>query len=190
MKCFDKTILYYMPLVWEKCHSSAIAGFARAAALFLPHRINLECGMKQQNGFTLVELMIVVVIVGILASVALPAYQDYVVRGKLTEATSNLANARVKMEQHYQDNRTYFKDPPTNTPDVCPDAVNTSSDYFTYACTNLSSITYTVTATGKSPLNDFSYTIDETNAKKTTGLRSGWGTTPANCWITSKGGSC
>jgi type IV pilus assembly protein PilE len=146
--------------------------------------------MKQQNGFTLVELMIVVVIVGILASVALPAYQDYVVRGKLTEATSNLANARVKMEQHFQDNRTYFADPVTPIADVCPDSVSTSSDYFTYACTNLSSTTYTVTATGISPLNDFSYTIDETNAKKTTGLRSGWGSTPANCWITSKGGSC
>ena len=140
--------------------------------------------MKQQNGFTLVELMIVVVIIGILASVAVPAYQDYVVRGKLTEATSNLANARVKMEQYFQDNRTY------DTGGGCPAAIAASSDHFNYACSNLTLNTYTVTATGKAPLNDFSYTIDEANTKKTTGLRSGWGSTPANCWITSKGGSC
>jgi type IV pilus assembly protein PilE len=186
MKCFDKTTLYVSPLVWGECHSSAIAGFARAAALFLPHRTNLESRMKQQNGFTLVELMIVVVIVGILASVAVPAYQDYVVRGKLTEATSNLANARVKMEQHFQDNREYGAAGGT----ACPATIPASSDNFNYTCSTPTTDSYTITATGISPLNDFSYTIDETNTKRTTALRTGWGTTPANCWITSKGGSC
>lgn len=142
--------------------------------------------MRQQTGFTLVELMVVVVVIGILASVGLPAYQDYVVRGKLTEATSNLANARVKMEQYFQDNRTYDAGGGT----TCPPAIPASSDHFNYTCSGLTASAYTITATGKTNLTDFSYTIDETNTKRTTSLRSGWGTTPANCWITSKGGSC
>ncbi|MDD2928595.1 MAG: type IV pilin protein [Sideroxydans sp.] len=142
--------------------------------------------MKQQNGFTLVELMIVVVIVGILASVALPAYQDYVIRGKLSEATSGLADARVKMEQHFQDNRKYGDAGGT----VCPTAIPASSTHFNYTCSTPSTDTYVITAIGISPLNDFSFTIDETNTKRTTSLRTGWGSTPANCWITSKGGAC
>ena len=57
-----------------------------------------------QKGFTLIELMIVVAIIGILASIAIPQYSDYVKRGKAAEATSNLATLRIKMEQCFQDN--------------------------------------------------------------------------------------
>jgi len=63
--------------------------------------------MKTQKGFTLIELMIVVVVIGILASIGIPAYNDYVTRGKLVEATSALSDGRIKMEQYFQDNRTY-----------------------------------------------------------------------------------
>lgn len=144
--------------------------------------------MKQQNGFTLVEIMIAVVIIGILASVALPAYQDYVIRGKLTEATSNLADARIKMEQYFQDNRKYGDAGGT----ACPATIAASSDNFSYTCSTPTTDTYTITAKSKAGLgvNVFVYTIDEDNLKKTTSLKSGWGSTPANCWITSKGGSC
>jgi len=142
--------------------------------------------MKQQNGFTLVELMIVVVVVGILASVALPAYQDYVIRGKLTEATSNLSDARVKMEQFFQDNRQYGDAGGA----VCPATISASSDHFNYTCSTPTTDTYTITATGRDGLSEFIYTIDESNTKQTTGLMAGWGTVPASCWITSKGGSC
>src|ERR1700674_4881311 len=63
--------------------------------------------MKPVKGFTLVELMIVVAIIAILASIAVPAYNGYILRGKFAEAAGALAATRVKMEQYYQDNRAY-----------------------------------------------------------------------------------
>ena len=137
--------------------------------------------MKLQKGFTLIELMIVVAIIGILASVAVPAYQDYVTRGKLMEATSTLSDGRIKMEQFFQDNRSYVGG-------TCPAATK----YFTYACSLLSPTTYLITATGIAiqGTGGFAYTINESNVKASTALQPGWGTAPAACWITSKGGAC
>jgi len=111
--------------------------------------------MKMQKGFTLIELLITVAIVGILASVALPMYNDYVTRGKLVDATTQLADGRVKMEQYFQDNRTYVGGP-------CP----ATSDYFTYGCA-LAAATYTITANGTAAGNvsGFSYTINESNVR-------------------------
>ena len=59
------------------------------------------------RGFTLIELMIVVTILGILAAIALPAYNDYVRRSRIIEATTAMADARTRMERFYLDNRTY-----------------------------------------------------------------------------------
>jgi type IV pilus assembly protein PilE len=128
-----------------------------------------------QKGFTLIELMIVVVVIGILASIAIPAYSNYVIRGKLVEATSALSDGRVKMEQFFQDNRTYVAGP-------CP----ASTAYFTYDCSNLTTTTYTITATNKASLPAFVYTIDQANTK---GSATYWGN-DATCWVTKKGGAC
>ncbi len=57
-----------------------------------------------QKGFTLIELMIVVAIIGILAAVALPAYQDYTVRAKVTELLVDLGGARVGISERFQIN--------------------------------------------------------------------------------------
>ncbi len=60
--------------------------------------------MKMQNvqkGFTLIELMIVIAIVGILAAIALPAYQDYTVRAKMSEPLATLAEAKTTIAEYY-----------------------------------------------------------------------------------------
>lgn len=134
--------------------------------------------MKLQKGFTLIELMIVVVIIGILASVAVPMYSDYVTRGKIAEATSNLATKRVMLEQFYQDNRTYIGATACNN--------DTSGKYFDISCTAQTAATYIVQAAGKAGLTGFTYTIDQNNTKTST---TTWGNS-ASCWVSKKDGTC
>ena len=57
--------------------------------------------MKYTRGFTLIELMIVVAIVGILAAIAIPAYSDYTVRAKITEALAFAAAAKTTLSEYY-----------------------------------------------------------------------------------------
>jgi len=138
--------------------------------------------MKPQKGFTLVELMIVVGIVSILAAIAVPAYNDYVLRGQLTEAYAGLAAQRVRMEQYYQDMRTYTGATAAGTVATCPPA----GQNFTFACAVAGDGQgYTITATGRG----FTFTIDQNNNRATTAVPSNW-TVNNVCWVRKKGGVC
>ncbi|HEY8354317.1 MAG TPA: type IV pilin protein [Methylophilaceae bacterium] len=138
------------------------------------------------SGFTLVELIIVVAIVGILSTVAFPAYQDYVARGKVTEAVSGLADLRVKLEQYFQDNRTYvgYVDGSCNRSSDGKPAVTAKS--FSFTCETASD-SFKITATGISTagMSGYSYDIDHNNERNST-VPGGSGP----CWIMKKGGSC
>jgi type IV pilus assembly protein PilE len=151
---------------------------------------------RMQRGFTLIEIMVTVAIVAILAAIALPNYRDYITRGKIVEATAGLADARVKMEQYFQDNRAY--------PAGCviapaaPGAANVqlqALQHFALACGNLTATTYTVTATGTGDMVGFSYTIDQDNVKTSAftgaGASAGWTVAaPNTCWVIRKGAVC
>lgn len=142
---------------------------------------------NKQSGFTLLEMMVTVAIIGILAAVAIPSYRDYTIRGKIPQATNTLATLRVQLEQYYQDNRTYVGACAANTVAPLP-----ASDDFTYSCPTLTDTAFTVQAAGVSSkaMNGFTYTIDQSNSRRTTSLPSGWGTAPVECWVTKKGGAC
>ena len=143
--------------------------------------------MRTARGFTLLELMIAVAIVAIIAAVALPTYRDYVMRGKLTEAYAVLGAQRVKMEQYYQDLRTYTGACAAGT--VAPPP---TGRYFTYKC-DINDQTYTITATGVAAegVGDFGFTVDQNNARTTSAVPSDWHTPSTNnCWARTKDGKC
>jgi type IV pilus assembly protein PilE len=134
---------------------------------------------RVQKGFTLIELMVTVAIIGILAAIAVPQYTKYVQRARATEATSGLADMRIRAEQYFQDNRSYVGM-------SCSQAAGTSTKFFTFNCVGVpGDVSYKLIAKGRTGTNmsTYEYTIDQDNTKTS----KADGATGASCWLTTKG---
>jgi type IV pilus assembly protein PilE len=141
---------------------------------------------RTAKGFTLIELMVTVAVVGILTAIALPSYSAYVTRGRLAEAFGALGGVQLSAEQFWNNNRTY----------VGMDAAGAgrmpaNTTKFSYTLTTSTATTYVVTATGAGPVNGWVFTIDQSGARATTGVPTtgGW-TANSACWVDRKGGLC
>jgi type IV pilus assembly protein PilE len=136
--------------------------------------------MKKTSGFTLIELMVAVAIVALIVSFALPAYQEYVRQGKIADVTSSLVEYRIRMEQHFQDNRAYDANM-ANLPQL-----PVSIDFDFAFSVGPGPEVYEITATGKGAMAGFSYSVDQANARRSVA----WGTAGATCWILKDGQTC
>ena len=140
---------------------------------------------RAQSGFTLIEIMIVVALVAVLASVAAPVYREYTIRGQIPEGTARLATRQVQLEQFFQDNRTYI-DAPACDPNVI------DSRLFDFSCNDTATAAgYTLTATGKGSMAGFRFSIDQANRRSTVEVPAGWTLPdPNRCWVSRKNGEC
>jgi type IV pilus assembly protein PilA len=97
--------------------------------------------MKKQQGFTLIELMIVVAIIGILAAIAIPAYQDYTIRAQVSEGLNLAGGAKAAVSEFTMDRGTF----PTNNDEAGLSAANTITGKYVGSVANVSglvSVTY------------------------------------------------
>lgn len=138
----------------------------------------------KNKGFTLIELMVVVAVVAILSAIGFPAYTDYILRTQVAEATSTLSSMQVKMEQYYQDNRTYTGSCADDSVAPIPKGLK----YFNIACEiNPNGDGFILSANGKD--GKFIFQVDEANNMVTNTVPNGWVNT-VNCWVGKSNGEC
>ncbi len=151
-----------------------------------PIRNALHC-----RGFTLIEVMVVVAIIGILSAVAYPVYTDYLLRGSLADANTGLATMRAQMERHYQDNRSYATVGAFTTPCATAEAGRTFGRFVVSCNPDPTALAYTLRAVGSGPSAGFTYTVTQADVRATTAVAAGKGyVTCANKWIMKKGETC
>ena len=138
------------------------------------------------QGYSLVELMIVLVIASILAAIAYPSYRDHLIEAAIPQATGGLAVYAMRMEEYYQDNRRY-----TGSNKACG-VTAPATEKFSFSCkADSTGLGYVLTATGTTgDLTAFSYTLDQNGNEKTIALPRDWGKVPIDCWIKKKSSSC
>lgn len=134
---------------------------------------------RLQRGFTLLEIMIVVAIAAMLAAIALPAYQSYLMRSRVPEAFDMLSSYASRMEQTYQDTGTYGAA-------ACTPTVPTGKNFTLTCATAGGGQTYVATATGSSTMSGYVYTINNAGLHVTVSHPKG---ANATCW-TIRGTSC
>ena len=118
--------------------------------------------MKKEQGFTLIELMIVVAIIGILAAVALPAYQNYTNRAKVTEALSVAAAAKLAVAETFTSNGAL---PTTNTEAGLPTSTDMNgTDVLSVAVGGSGVITVTMRNSTNAVLSDKTVALTPTTS--------------------------
>lgn len=127
------------------------------------------------RGFNLIELIIVATIIGILAAIAYPAYQEHIIRSRRADGQTALMNMAALMEHYYTENNTYIGANPTTL-----GITNTSQEgYYTVSVSAATATTYTLNAApvaGGPQASDTTcgtLTLTNTNVK---------GPTPDTCW--------
>ena len=139
--------------------------------------------IAQAIGFTLIELMVVLVIVGILSAVAVPTYRQYVIRAQRTEAKTALLRLAANQERHYLQNNTY-----TDDLALLGFATGVSENaVYTLSVPIADSVTYQAIAvpTPGGGLNDVDMSQDDACARFTinaAGLRSAFPDPDGICW--------
>ena len=132
---------------------------------------------KNKAGFTLVELMIVIAIVGILAGVGYPAYTSAVNKANRADAIDSLLSLSGRMEEYYMNNDSYVGATINTAGTGTVGSNQTSDDLYTLSITAATAFAYSLTATPKS-----------TDAECTTltydslGNKGATGTGAAHCW--------
>ena len=145
---------------------------------------------RSAAGFTLIELMIAVAIIGILAAVGYPQYTDYVRRGQIAEAFGLMSDYRVKLEQYFQDYKKYGSATGANCADAATAPAWASfagSKHFQAGC-KVTDSGYTLTVTGfAGQAVGHTYTVDEANRQTTKVFKGEVVDKP--CWL-QKGNEC
>lgn len=137
-----------------------------------------------QAGFSLVELMVALTIAAIIAAFAVPAYRDHTLRSYLPEMSSSLQLSALRLEQFYQDHRSYRNG--TECGVTLP-----HSERFSFSCTlPEDGQSFVLTAIGRDAMAGFAYTIDQQGQTRTTSLPDTWGTAPLECWVMKRGATC
>lgn len=130
----------------------------------------------REAGFTLIELMIAVVVIGILSAVALPAYNGYVVKGKRSQAKATMLSLSQMEERYYTNNYTYY--PVTTAPPAAEPlgwsnfaGTNIATRTYDISVAVAASSVYAITATPSNGFTDAqcgTLTLDNTGAKGST----------------------
>lgn len=127
--------------------------------------------MTKKKGFTLIELMIVVVIMGILAAMAYPTYQNQVMRTHRADGQAALLHLSTSMEHYYTQNHTYVG---ATTPADLGHSTTSPEGNYTLTISNLSATTYTLSATPTGAQAGDSCGVLSVN--------QAFAKTPENCW--------
>jgi type IV pilus assembly protein PilE len=148
------------------------------------------------DGFTLIELMIAVAIVGILTAVAYPAYRNYMLRAQINNAIDGMSAMSANLQRYFQDTQQYSSVSNAGAPQSpCPATQPSTPNYGTFYvyCYSLTPFTYLIEAVGSGSTAGFTYYMNNFNVKATNisaPAPSAWRTAPGGCstsWVVKAG---